>query len=79
MSEIFIKITDKNGKDTVEEINSYLNRLSKKNNSVLYHIEEYLEKSLFNEPKLLIIRNTILDVSGDIARLSTRIVGDSDE
>ena len=79
MSEMFIKTTDKNGEDTLETIDSYLNRLSKKNNSVLYHIEEYLEKSLFNEPKLLIIRNTILDVSGDIARLSTRIVGDSDE
>ncbi|MCY7542507.1 hypothetical protein P9173_09280 [Bacillus safensis] len=61
-------------------INEHLTRLSKKNNSVLYKLEEFLDKKLIADPSLSEIRDIILSVSGDIIRLENSIVcGDHDE
>ncbi|MEH7760075.1 hypothetical protein V7417_05080 [Bacillus pumilus] len=61
-------------------INEHLIRLSKKNNSVLYKLEEFLDKKLIADPSLSEIRDIILSVSGDIVRLENSIVcGDHDE
>lgn len=61
-------------------INGHLIRLSKKNNSVLFKLEEFLDKKLISDPSLSEIRDIILSVSGDIVRLENSIVcGDHDE
>ena len=62
-----------------ETIENYCKRLSKKNNSVLYLLEEYLNRSLLSDEKLIHIRDTILTVSADINRLNSRIDGESNE
>ncbi|WP_024428194.1 hypothetical protein [Bacillus safensis] len=61
-------------------INEHLIRLSRKNNSVLFKLEEFLDKKLIADPSLSEIRDIILSVSGDIVRLENSIVcGDHDE
>ncbi|AVM24311.1 hypothetical protein [Bacillus pumilus] len=61
-------------------LNEHLIRLSKKNNSVLFKLEEFLDKKLIADPSLSEIRDIILSVSGDIVRLENSIVcGDHDE
>ncbi|UXO88756.1 hypothetical protein [Bacillus safensis] len=61
-------------------INEHLIRLSKKNNSVLFKLEKFLDKKLIADPSLSEIRDIILSVSGDIVRLENSIVcGDHDE
>lgn len=61
-------------------LNEHLVRLSKKNNSVLFKLEEFLDKKMIADPSLSEIRDIILSVSGDIVRLENSIVcGDHDE
>ncbi|MBS4747533.1 hypothetical protein [Bacillus altitudinis] len=61
-------------------LNEHLIRLSKKNNSVLFKLEEFLDKKLIADTSLSEIRDIILSVSGDIVRLENSIVcGDHDE
>lgn len=61
-------------------LNEHLIRLSKKNNSVLFKLEEFLDKKLIADPSLSEIRDIILSVSGDIVRLENSIVcGDHNE
>ncbi|PCK17664.1 hypothetical protein CEY02_19715 [Bacillus pumilus] len=61
-------------------INEHLIRLSRKNNSVLFKLEEFLDKKLIADPSLSEIRDIILSVSGDIVRLENSIVcGDHNE
>ncbi|MCY9156223.1 hypothetical protein [Bacillus haynesii] len=54
-------------------------RLSKKNNSVLYKVEKYLNKKLLSDTELAEIREIILDVSAEIVRLGQFLSGDLDE
>ncbi|CAM5190996.1 hypothetical protein FTE28_05745 [Bacillus licheniformis] len=54
-------------------------RLSKKNNSVLYKVEQYLNKKMLSDTELAEIREIILDVSAEIVRLGQSLSGDSNE
>lgn len=61
-------------------LKNYCLRLSKKNNSILYLLENYLGKSMLEDERLSEIRNIILTVSANIAKIPEQIkVGDSDE
>lgn len=61
-------------------INEHLIRLSKKNNSVLFKLEKFVDRKLITDPSLSEIRDIILSVSGDIVRLENSIVcGDHNE
>jgi hypothetical protein len=72
---IYIKV-----KSEVEELSTYLKKLSKRNNSVLYKLEEYLDKKLLTDEQLIEIRDAILTVSADINKLSSQIIcGDENE
>jgi hypothetical protein len=80
MNELYVKITNVNGENGCETLESYCKRLSKKNNSVLYKLENYLQKTMLSEPELTEIRDIILTVSGDISRIPINIIcGDPHE
>ncbi|MCA1025673.1 hypothetical protein LCM23_06185 [Cytobacillus kochii] len=64
----------KNGSsDDYETLFNYTSRLSKKNNSILYLLENYLDKKLLSEPELSEIRDIILTVSADLTRINANI------
>ncbi|ASB89381.1 hypothetical protein OZL92_16765 [Bacillus sonorensis] len=54
-------------------------RLSKKNNSVLYKVEQHLNKKMLADAELAEIREIILDVSAEIVRLGQYLSGDLNE
>lgn len=62
-----------------ESLQVYCNRLSKRNISVLYHLEMYLKTTLLSDTELKEIRRLILSVSGELDRLPVNLVGDVDE
>ena len=63
-----------------ESLAVYCQKISKKNNSLLYRLENYLGKKLLSDNELSEIRDLILTVSGDISRLpESTIVLDGDE
>lgn len=65
---------------SLESLYVYVSRISKKNNSILYLLEQYLNKKLLEEQELAEIRDIILTVSADISKLPNHlIVGDEDE
>jgi hypothetical protein len=64
----------------VESLSSFCKRLSKRNNSILYKLEEYLDKKLLTDEQLVEIRDIILTVSADINKIPSQIVcGDENE
>lgn len=71
MMEIKVKI--QNGTDELESLYSYCSRLSKRNNSVLYLLETYLQKKLLDDPELAEIRDVLLTVSADISKLYNHV------
>lgn len=79
-NNLIVKIY-KDDEVSYEPLQSYCARLSKRNNSILYQLETYLNVKLLNgNPELAEIRETILNVSGEISKLSERlIVGDENE
>ncbi len=79
MSEM--KVYIKNSKDEVETLYSYCNRLSKRNNSILYKLENHLNMKLLDDESLVEIRDIILTVSADISKINNHIIiiGDNDE
>lgn len=82
MSEIKVKIVHQSGNEEIESLYSYCSRLSRKNNSVLYLLEKYLDKKLLDEPELAEIRDVLLTVSADISKLHSHLIilcGDDDE
>ena len=76
-----MKILIKNpANQSVDTLQVYCQKISKKNNSLLYHLENYLDKKLLSDEKLTEIRDLILTVSGDISRLpDIAVVGDENE
>ena len=68
-----IEVKVKNNHDELEGLYSYCSRLSKKNNSVLYLLESYLNKKLLEDSQLAEIRNILLTVSADITKLSINL------
>lgn len=76
--EIKVKMKDSDGNETFESLNYYCSRISKKNNSVLYMLEDYLNKKLLDDPKLSEIRDVLLTVSADISKLVNIIHIESD-
>lgn len=63
-----------------ESLYGYCSKLSRRNNSVLYLLEKYLNKKLLDDPELAEIRDIVLTVSADISKLhSNLIVGEDDE
>lgn len=75
MSSKFIK-----NQHQEESIQVYCNRLAKKNNSVLYMLEEYLSKKMLEDKKLAEIRDVILTVSAEITKIPSRFgCGDDNE
>ncbi|KXZ22314.1 hypothetical protein P4T89_13150 [Bacillus nakamurai] len=78
MSIIKVKSVSNNGQIKIEELDVYCNKLSKKNNSVLFKLEECLNKKLLSDPELTEIRDTILTVSGELNRLNDCILTDGD-
>lgn len=65
--------------ENVESLYSYCSRLSKRNNSVLYLLETYLNKKLLDDEKLAEIRDVLLTVSADITKISSHLVVEGDE
>lgn len=57
----------------------YCKSLSKRNQVVLFKLEDYLGRSLVNDETLIEIRKLILSVSGDIMRLSNNIIVERDD
>lgn len=77
---IYIKQTEIGNQEYHETIESYCQRISRKNNSILYKLEEYLGKKLLTDEDLISIRDTILTVSAEIKKIPENIVvGDNDE
>lgn len=74
MKEVKVKLTNYDGSIEFESLYSYCSRLSKKNNSVLYLLESYLNKKLLTEPELVEIRDVLLTVSADISKLNSHLV-----
>lgn len=74
-----IEIKVKTSKDEVENLHAYCSRLGRRNNSVLYLLESYLEKKLLDDEKLTEIRDVVLTVSADITKLSSHVVLEGDE
>lgn len=62
-----------------ENLTSYCSWLKRKNNVALHLIESYIGKDMREDERLLEIRNVILDVSGDIARLPYKLIIVSEE
>jgi hypothetical protein len=82
MTNIKVKILKQDGSIEYESLSSYCLRLSKKNNSILYLLESYLEKKLLDDPQLTEIRDIILTVSAEMSKLNTHLIienGDSYE
>lgn len=66
--------------NSMEDFKVQCVRLSKKNNSILYLLEEYLDKKLLEDEKLSEIREVVLNVSAEILKLPDKLnVGDTDE
>lgn len=75
-----MSILVKTSTDELESLEAYCQRISKKNNSLLYLLENYLGKPLSSDDELIEIRGLILTVSGEISRLPKLIkVDDSHE
>lgn len=74
MSKLYVKVNDQ-----LEQLDVYCKKMSKKNNSLLYKLENYLGKKLMTDEELVAIRDSILTVSADISRLSDSIVLDGDD
>lgn len=80
MTEIKVKSSCINDEFEVESVYSYCSNLSKRNNSILYLLESYLNKKLLSDSELAEIRDVILTVSADIVRLPSLLyVEDGDE
>lgn len=56
-----------------ESLETHCRRLSKKNNVILYKIEEYLGKKLLDDDQLAEIRDIILTVSAEIKELPNNL------
>jgi hypothetical protein len=72
--------TKNNNDETVSEaIEVYCQRISKRNNSILYKLEEYLDVKLLSNDQLKDIRDSILSVSADMEKLPKLIKIEGDE
>lgn len=62
-----------------ESIEVYCQRISKRNNAILYKLEEYLDVKLLSNEQLKDIRDNILSVSADMEKLPKliKIEGDN--
>lgn len=74
-----IKVKSEYFESGYENITSYCSWLKRKNNVALHLIESYIGKDMREDERLLEIRNVILDVSGDIARLPYKLIMVSEE
>jgi hypothetical protein len=80
MSQFKIVKHLQNGETKEESLYGYCARLSKRNNSVLYKLEDYLNQRLLDNSDLAEIRDIILTVSADISKLHDDLkLGDEDE
>ncbi|XAK55418.1 hypothetical protein AAHT66_14730 [Bacillus inaquosorum] len=78
MSSIKVKSAQKDGQIKLEDLDVFCNKLCKRNNSVLFKLEKYLNKKLLSDPELTEIRDTILTVSGEVNRLRDNLATDGD-
>ncbi|MBG9768195.1 hypothetical protein [Bacillus vallismortis] len=78
MSTIKVKSANKDGQIKLEDLDVFCNKLCKRNNSVLFKLEKYLNKKLLSDPELTEIRDIILTVSGELSRLRDNLVTDGD-
>ncbi|WP_342412580.1 hypothetical protein NYE22_10825 [Bacillus sp. FSL K6-1560] len=78
MSTIKVKSAHKDGQIKLEDLEVFCSKLCKRNNSVLFKLEKYLNKKLLSDPELTEIRDTILTVSGELSRLRDNLVTDGD-
>lgn len=78
MRAIKVKSAYKDGQIKLEDLDVFCNKLCKRNNSVLFKLEKYLNKKLLSDPELTEIRDTILTVSGEVNRLKDNLVTDGD-
>ncbi|MED3441490.1 hypothetical protein P4393_18810 [Bacillus subtilis] len=78
MSTIKVKSAHKDEQKKLEDLDVFCNKLCKRNNSVLFKLEKYLNKKLLSNPELTEIRDTILTVSGELSRLKDNLVTDGD-
>lgn len=80
MNDLCVEVQHLEGK-SYEPLDVYCNKLSKRNNAILYKIENCLDIKLLNgNPELEELREYILNISSEISRLHKRIViGDANE
>ncbi|PGZ96951.1 hypothetical protein COE51_16400 [Bacillus pseudomycoides] len=69
MSKLLVKTIDNHGNETIESIESYCIRIGKKNNSILYKLENYLNKKMLSDESLIEIRDIVLTISAEIANI----------
>jgi hypothetical protein len=62
-----------------ESIEVYCQRISKRNNAILYKLEEYLDVKLLSNEHLKGIRDNILSVSADMEKLPKLIKVEGDD
>lgn len=65
--------------EVVESLEEYCNKLSKRNNSVLFKIEEYLGKKLLSDDDLMEIRSFILSNSMSIKTIPEIILDGNED
>lgn len=79
---IYVKYNDLNGNEFIEPIQVYCEKISRKNNSILYKLEEHLGVKLLSDESLKEIRSIILSTSADINRMAKNVhikFGDTNE
>ncbi|MER2059118.1 MAG: hypothetical protein ABTA16_09865 [Niallia sp.] len=80
MSNLKVKIIKNDGTTEIESLYAYCSKISKRNNSILYKLENYLGMKLLDEPDLVELRDIILTVSADVSKISQLVIcGDEDE
>jgi SepF-like predicted cell division protein (DUF552 family) len=71
---ICVKYENENGDVQYIPLKDYCERVSKRNNSVLFKIEKYLGIKMLSDEVLKEVRNIILDTSADVSRLPNNII-----
>lgn len=71
---VLVKYLDNNGEVKYIGLKDYCEKISGRNNHVLYKIESYLNKKMSSNDDLKEIRKIILDVSADVSRISENII-----
>lgn len=71
---VYVKYVDDGNNVQFVSLKGYCERVSKRNNSILYKLEKYLGIKMLSKEELKEVRNIILDTSADVSRLPENII-----